>query len=156
MSHYANGFCDYLETRVTPPYNGAFFVNRVPSQGVPTGATAHPNRSGNFQKKSHTHGNNLTRFGNSLGLSVSCRNRAQGSGWTAFMIKTHLGKPDEQKSDPSGRLRKLIKFYRIDRVHTLEASTASSKKRCSQAVDVIWKTKVFSDRGVTGVKRDPQ
>ena len=47
-------------------------------------------------------------------------------GWTAFMIKTHLGKPDEQTSDPSGRLRKLIKFYRIDRVHTLEASTAKS------------------------------
>ena len=47
-------------------------------------------------------------------------------GWTVLMIKTHLGKPDEQRSDPSGRLLKPIKFYRIDRVHTLEAGAAKA------------------------------
>ena len=45
-------------------------------------------------------------------------------GWTALMIKTHLGKPDEQRSDPNGRLRKKVKLYRIERVHAFEVGEA--------------------------------
>ena len=47
-------------------------------------------------------------------------------GWTALMIKTHLGRPDGQRSDPSGRLRKSIKLYRRDRVLSLEAGAAQA------------------------------
>lgn len=48
-------------------------------------------------------------------------------GWTGLMIKSHLGKPDEQRSDPSGRLRKPIKLYRRDRVLSLEAGAAQGE-----------------------------
>ena len=46
--------------------------------------------------------------------------------WTSLMIKAHLGKADEQRSDPNGQLRKTIKLYRIERVHAAEADTARS------------------------------
>jgi hypothetical protein len=46
--------------------------------------------------------------------------------WTSLMIKAHLGKADEQRSDPNGQLRKTIKLYRIERVHAAEAGTARS------------------------------
>ena len=42
------------------------------------------------------------------------------------MIKAHLGKADEQRSDPNGRLRKSVKLYRIERVHEAEAGAARS------------------------------
>ena len=45
-------------------------------------------------------------------------------GWTARMIETYLGKADETKADPKGRLRKSIELYRQDRVHAAEAGTA--------------------------------
>ena len=45
-------------------------------------------------------------------------------GWTARMIETHLGKPDEMKADPKGRLRKQIKLYHQDRVQAAEGGTA--------------------------------
>jgi hypothetical protein len=47
-------------------------------------------------------------------------------GWTSLMIKAHLGKADEQRSDPNGQLRKTIKLYGIERVHAAEAYTARS------------------------------
>ncbi len=47
-------------------------------------------------------------------------------GWTARMIETHLGKPDETKADPKGRLRKQIELYRQDRVHVAEAGAAQA------------------------------
>jgi hypothetical protein len=47
-------------------------------------------------------------------------------GWTSLMIKIHLGKADEQISDPNGRLRKIVKLYRIERVHAAETGAARS------------------------------
>ena len=47
-------------------------------------------------------------------------------GWTSLMIKAHLGKADEQRSDPNGRLRKTVKLYRIERVHAAEVGAARS------------------------------
>jgi hypothetical protein len=44
-------------------------------------------------------------------------------GWTSLMIKAHLGKADEQRSDPNGQLRKTVKLYRIGRVHAARAVT---------------------------------
>lgn len=43
------------------------------------------------------------------------------------MIKAHLGKPDEQRCDPNGRLRKMIKLYEAERVHALEAGAAKAE-----------------------------
>ena len=42
------------------------------------------------------------------------------------MIKAHLGKADEQRSDPNGRLRKTVKLYRIERFHAAEVGAARS------------------------------
>ena len=42
------------------------------------------------------------------------------------MIKAHLGKADEQRSDPNDRLRKTVKLSRIGRVHAAEVGAARS------------------------------
>ena len=47
-------------------------------------------------------------------------------GWTTDMVRMHLGKPDDLRPDPNGRLRKPIKLYSTDRVHTLEAGAAKA------------------------------
>ena len=48
----------------------------------------------------------------------------QARGWTTSMIRTYLRKPDDQRSNPHGRLRKAISLYQVDRVHDLEAGAA--------------------------------
>ncbi len=72
-------------------------------------------------------------------------------GWTALMIKAHLGRPDDQRSDPSGRLRKPIKLYRRDRVLSLEAGAAqadleklSEAKTFARRAQELKKKKLFS------------
>ena len=55
-------------------------------------------------------------------------------GWSGSMIKTHLGQPDERKPDPTGRLRKSIELYRIERVHACEVDEARADlEKLSQA-----------------------
>ena len=55
-------------------------------------------------------------------------------GWSASMIKTHLGEPDERKPDPNGRLRKSVELYRIERVHACEVGGACADlEKLSQA-----------------------
>jgi hypothetical protein len=58
-------------------------------------------------------------------------------GWTSSMIKAHLGKADEQRSNPNGPLRKPVNLYRIERVHVAEAGPASSDmKKQDEAVSL--------------------
>jgi hypothetical protein len=47
-------------------------------------------------------------------------------GWASLMIKAHLGKDDEERSDPNRRLRRTVKLNRIARVHAGEAGAARS------------------------------
>jgi hypothetical protein len=58
-------------------------------------------------------------------------------GWTSSMVKAHLGKPDDQRSNPNGPLKKPVKLYRIERVHAAEDGPARSEiEKLEEAVEL--------------------
>jgi len=47
-------------------------------------------------------------------------------GWTEAMVRNHLGKPDEVRSNERSSLRKPISLYAKERVYEAEKGTAKN------------------------------
>ena len=72
-------------------------------------------------------------------------------GWMDSIIKQHLGKPDDTRADPHGRLRTRIKLFAVDRVHELESGKAKADlEKISEARDLARRALMLKKRKTQG------